>query len=101
MPGIKEPIVTLDDPPVEYDRNGKMKYHPEYHRRHGTRFTVGEYIYLCKFWGKDKILDIALALERTEQGVYNAVRSLQERGLFERYRDYEGDYAEGWSDEKN
>lgn len=34
---------------LEYDKNGKLKYHPQFHTRQRRKYTLEELEYLCKF----------------------------------------------------
>lgn len=81
---------------VQYDRNGRMLYHPEFHPNQGKHFTVEELIYLCKFYDYDGPKYMSLALGRTEHTICEKVYQLKKSGKFEYYKklklgDYRGD----------
>ena len=59
---ISNELNDLIDPTVEYDRWGRMKYHPEYHENHGKSFTIEELYYLCKYWEVDDIKDLSFGM---------------------------------------
>jgi predicted ArsR family transcriptional regulator len=70
----------------EYDRHGRMKYHPEFHKNHEKPFTESDLEYLCKFYDVDGAKLISLALGRTEATVRSKLSNLKKRGLFEYYK---------------
>lgn len=72
--------------PIEYDKIGRMKYHPDFHKNQGKRFTPEENAYLCYWYGKDTVRDIGFALERTEVSISIRVGQMKKSGDFEYYR---------------
>ncbi|ACK98015.1 hypothetical protein P5808_19035 [Bacillus cereus] len=50
---------------VQYDAQGRMKYHPDYDPNHKKPYTTKELAYICKYYGFGKVKGIALALGRT------------------------------------
>lgn len=79
---------------IEYDRLGRMRYHPFFHDKQGTRFTESEMIYICKFWDKDKTKNLSLALGRTETSLAKKIQVLKKDWRYEYYKNYDGDYDE-------
>ncbi len=71
---------------LEYDKNGKLKYHPEFHTRQRRRYTLEELEYLCKFCSVDGVDTIALALERTATSVQIKINELKTTGEYDFYR---------------
>lgn len=59
---------VLDPEPdgLQYDRLGRMKYHPDFHDNHGKRFSDEELCYLAKFYKFDGRRHVSLALGRPE-----------------------------------
>ena len=72
--------------PIEYDRVGRMKYHPKYHKNHKKPFSESDLEYLCKFYDVDGAKLIAMALGRTEAAVNSKLNKLKKLGLFEYYK---------------
>jgi len=71
---------------VKFDRQGRMKYNPDYHPNHGKPFTTDELIYICKFNEVDGARSLSLALGRTEMTIANKIFELKRYGLYEYYR---------------
>lgn len=80
---------SLVDETVEYDAQGRMYYHAEYHDRHGKPFTVDELVYLCKYYEFDSVLDMSLALGRTPKTLQSKVVKLRQSGMYEIYKNME------------
>ncbi len=71
---------------IQYDRHGRMMYHPEFHPNHGRRMTEEELEYLCKYCEVDSWRHLSFALGRTEHTLRSKVNSLKKRGLYEYYK---------------
>lgn len=71
---------------VQYDRWGRMQYHPEFHPNQGKRYTVKELAYLCKYYIPGNVKTLALDLGRTEHSVRQYVNELRRKGLFDHYK---------------
>lgn len=78
--------MSLIDGSVKYDDQGRMKYHPKYHTRHGKRFTEEELIYLCKYWEIDDIRDLSFGLGKTEMTLASKITNLKKSGKYEVYK---------------
>ncbi|WP_351122703.1 hypothetical protein [Shewanella sp. T24-MNA-CIBAN-0130] len=65
---------------IEYYKDGKMKYHPEFHFNHKRAWMTSELKYLIERYGKDKIEDISLALGRTYKTIANMIYELKKQG---------------------
>lgn len=74
---------------VEYDRWGRMKYHPDYHARHLVEYTTKELSYLCKQYYRGNVKTLAASLERTETAVRQRVCELRKEGKFDYYKSME------------
>jgi DNA-binding MarR family transcriptional regulator len=72
--------------PIEYDRQGRMKYHPDYHHNHNKPYTMKELSYICKHYKRGQVKSLALALGRTEHSIRVLVNKLRRDGLFEQYK---------------
>lgn len=72
---------------VQYDAQGRMKYHPDYHPNHNKSYTTKELAYICKHYGFGKVKGIALALGRTETTIRQLVNVMRKNGTFEKYKD--------------
>lgn len=66
--------------PVEYDPAGRMKYHPDYHARHGKPWLVSEERYLIEQYEAMGPEAVSLALERTVGVVMTRVYELRKAG---------------------
>jgi hypothetical protein len=71
---------------IEFDRLGRMKFHPDFHQNHKTPFSQSDLEYLCKYFDVDPIRTIAFALGRTEHTCATKVSALKKQGLFEYYK---------------
>lgn len=71
---------------VQFDKHGRMKYHPEFHPNNGKPFTESDLEYLCKYWEYDHTQSLAFALGRTEATVRTKVNYLKKIGLYEYYK---------------
>jgi hypothetical protein len=71
---------------IQYDRFGRMRYHPEFHPNHKKPFKEEELEYLCKFWETDHRQVMSFALGRTEHTLSTKVAELRRLGLFEYYK---------------
>ncbi|PER36292.1 DNA-entry nuclease [Bacillus thuringiensis] len=71
---------------VQYDSQGRMKYHPDYHPNHKKQYTTKELAYICKYYGFGKVKGIALSLGRTETTIRQIVNVLRKNGTFEKYK---------------
>lgn len=74
---------------VQYDRLGRMKYHPDFHHNHGKEYTVKELAYLCKYYSRGNIKTLAMDLGRTETSIQHQVSKLRKKGLFDFYKNLE------------
>lgn len=82
----------MDDVVIEYDKNRRIKYHPELHPRNGTQWTEDELEYLCKFHKIDTLVDISFALERAEASLAGKLTALRKNGKYEYYRNLNKHY---------
>lgn len=73
------------DENIEYDVQGRMRYHSEYHDRHSIPFSESDLEYLCKYYYVDGRKSISMALGRTESVVAGKVHELKMKGLIEYY----------------
>lgn len=70
----------------EYDKYGRLKYHPELHPRHGQPYTEEDKEYLCKFWEVDGRRLMSYALGRPEHSLDAMIYTLRKKGLFNHYK---------------
>lgn len=71
---------------IEYDKRGRLMYHPDFHPNQGKRFTDDETAYLCKFYETDSLKSLSLALGRLERSLEYRIAYLKKAGLFDYYR---------------
>lgn len=83
---VMSELVEFSNECYEYDSNGRMCFNPDFHENHGKPFTLEDLEYLCKFWEHDDVRTIAFALGRTEATLFNMVKQLRQRGLFDFYK---------------
>jgi hypothetical protein len=76
----------MEEEKYEYDKYGRMRYHPDFHFKHGELFTAEELEYLCKFHHHDHNQSLAFALGKTEGIILNKLRDLKKCGLYEYYK---------------
>lgn len=66
--------------PILYDGYGRMKYHPDYHARHGQAWTTTEEKYLIENYAALGPETVALGLERTIGVVMTRAYALRKEG---------------------
>jgi len=66
---------------VEFYKDGKMKYNPEYHFNHKRPWMNSDLKYLIERYKKDRIDDISLALGRTYKTIANMIYDLKKKGV--------------------
>lgn len=71
---------------VEFDKYGRMKYHPDFHENHRKPFSESDLEYMCKYWELDSIKTMSLALGKTETTITQKVTHLRKCGEFEYYK---------------
>lgn len=89
--------------PIEYDRNGRMEYHPDFHPNHKKPMTLEEKAYICYFYERDGRVGLGLALGRTEHTIATQIAKFKRRGLFDHYKNL-WTYIErkgGWEPSEN
>lgn len=70
----------VEGPPVQYDRQGRMRYHPAYHPRHKKPWTTTEQRYLIDNYANDGAVSVSLALGRTTGVVMTRAFELRQKG---------------------
>lgn len=71
---------------IQLDKQGRMKYHPDFHPNHNKHYTESELEYLCKYWEHDHRRTMAFALGRPEASLASAVQKMKREGLYEHYK---------------
>ncbi|WP_044795579.1 hypothetical protein [Bacillus cereus] len=71
---------------VQYDAQGRMKYHPDYHSNHKKQYATKELSNICKYYGFRKVKVIVLSLGRTKITIRLLVNVLRKNGTFEKYK---------------
>lgn len=69
------------DIPIQYDTYGKMKYHPDYHGKHGTPWSYNDLQYLIKWYYIIGPEEMSFALERTMTTVSHKAKELTKQGV--------------------
>ncbi len=82
----RDPAPRPDPDGIEYDKVGRMKYHPDFHDLRGRRFSEEELCYLAKFYKFDGRRSISYALGRPERIVQNKFLELQHDGRLEHFK---------------
>ncbi|MCG3089157.1 hypothetical protein [Sporosarcina cyprini] len=85
--GLKNDDLT--DPTIQYDSQGRIKYHPDYHHNHGKDYTTCELSYICKNYYKGNLRRLSLAVGRTERTLISITTKLRKAGIFEFYKNLE------------
>jgi len=70
----------------EYDKFGRMKFHPDYHFTHGQPFTESELEYICKYFEADGLKMLSFAIGKTEKAISNKLSQLKKSGSYEYYK---------------
>lgn len=65
----------------------RLTYNSELHSNHKKEWTTKDLIYLCGVYEIDKKRDISIALERTENAIFQKANILRKQGLFEKYKE--------------
>jgi hypothetical protein len=71
---------------VEYDSCGRMKYHPFFHDKQGTKWTEEDIEYLCKYADIDNLETLGMALGRTKATVAEKLHKIRKAGKYDYYR---------------
>lgn len=71
---------------VQYDNQGKMMYHPDFHFAHKQRMTEAGLEYLCKYHGVDELRILSFALGKTERTLATKINELMKDGRYEYYK---------------
>lgn len=69
---------------VEYDSYGRLKFHPEYHAKQGTPWTVQDQQYLIEHYDSQGPEAVSFAVERTIQTVMQRAYELRKSGKMEK-----------------
>ena len=78
--------INDDSKVFQYDRLGRLKYHPELHENHRKAWTVEDLEYLCKFHQSCELNDMSLALGRPATACAMKISYLKQQGQYEFYR---------------
>lgn len=70
-----------EDRPIEFDRYGRMQYHPDYHANHGKPWKTSDQKFLIENYDKIGPEETSLALERTIHTVMTKAAKLRREGL--------------------
>lgn len=65
---------------IEYDKSGRMSYHPEFHFNQNKRWDIDEVEYLINWYDIIGAKEMSLALGRTEGSVEAKVFNLRKTG---------------------
>lgn len=71
---------------IRYDQYNRMQYHPEFHTKHGEKFTTEDLEYLSMFYGVDKCRSLAFGLGKLESVITAKYNYLKRKGLINFYR---------------
>ncbi|RSK27473.1 DUF2059 domain-containing protein [Bacillus sp. HMF5848] len=71
---------------IEYDNNGRAKYHPDLHPNHGKHYTLSELEYICKFYESDGRKSVAATVGRTESTIAALVHTLRKNKKYDYYK---------------
>lgn len=66
---------------IEYDRFGRMRYHPEFHPNNGKPWTTTEQKYLLDYYYVIGAEQISFDLGRTIQTIYEYASRMRHDGL--------------------
>jgi hypothetical protein len=76
----------MESETYDFDECGRMNYDPRFHFAMGKPYTVGELMYLCRFYEHDGVKSLAFALGKPEQALTNVVIQLRKKGMFEYFK---------------
>ena len=86
---------------IEYDRFGRMKYNPEFHKRSGMIWNKDELDYLINWYDKIGAEEMSFALERPITSVAQKVNILRGRGVMQKPTKYMRHVRARYEDERN
>lgn len=69
------------DIPIQYDKCGRMKYHPDYHSKQGTPWSYTDTQYLIDYYYIIGAEEMSFALERTMATVAQKAKELTKQGV--------------------
>ncbi|KIL42102.1 hypothetical protein SD70_02660 [Gordoniibacillus kamchatkensis] len=70
--------------PIEYDKWGRMKYHPEFHFNHKKPYSTKESAYIVQNYRRGEVKNLALIIGRTEHCIRSKVDYFRKTGQFDR-----------------
>lgn len=71
---------------ITFDRLGRMQYHPDFHPNHRKPITLGEKIYIAKYYDSDGMRSVGFALGRTESTIAHQASLMRMSGEWDRLR---------------
>lgn len=69
---------------IEYDSSGRMKYNPEFHRKHGEQWDKDDLQYLIDWYDKVGPEELSFALERPISAITRKANVLRCEGIMYR-----------------
>lgn len=87
--------MTETEKNLEYDKYGRLKYHPAYHPNQGKAWTTKENIYLCKYYESNigrkgsNIKSLSLDMGRTVNSIRSQLLYLRKEGLYDIYKEWD------------
>ena len=74
------------DHDINFDAQGRMNYHPDFHENHGKPFTDEEKEYIAKYYKTDGARKVSFALGRTEKAIMEKYSEMNRNGTLDYYR---------------
>lgn len=78
--------IAISEEGIEYDSQGRLKFNPDFHPRHGEPWTEEELAYLCRFYESDPTKSLSMALGRLERTIEQKMSYLHKSGLIDYYK---------------
>lgn len=86
---------------IEYDRYGRMKYNPEFHKRSGQIWSKSDLNYLINWYDKIGAEEMSFALERPISAISEKVAVLRRRGTMKKPKKQKRHNRIGFENERN
>lgn len=64
----------------------RKRYYPEYHKKHKTRYTLADKVYLARYFEHDGARLMSAALERPVYAILQIVQVMRKSGEWEMYK---------------
>lgn len=73
----------MNNESIEYDKWGRMKFHPDFHFNHGKPYSLKESAYIAQNYRRGDVKNLAMVVGRTEHCIRSRVSYFRKSGQFD------------------